>query len=95
VPVVDDGGRFLGFVSSSGLASLSWPWRLINVTPARHLAFGPFLSVSESDPVGSALRIMAHRGARMLALVDSDGTMVGVLSDVDALRAFHGPLSHP
>lgn len=86
VPVVDDEDRFMGFVSSGGLAARAWPWRLVAMTPARDLVFGRFLSVSVSEPLPIALRLMAHRGARAVALVDEEGVLQGVMSDIDALR---------
>ena len=86
LPVVDDQDRFVGFVSSHTL-SRPWPWRIVSMTPARDLVFGRFLAVRVSDPLPVALRLMAHRGARAVALVDAEGVLQGVLSDIDALRA--------
>ena len=87
VPVVDEGNHFIGFVSSQALAGRAWPWRLLSITPAEDLVFGRFLRVSVSDPLPTALRLMAHRGARAVALVDDAGVLQGVLSDIDALRS--------
>jgi CBS domain-containing protein len=87
LPVVDDEDRFVGFVSSHTLSSRPWPWRIVSMTPARDLVFGRFLAVRISDPLPVALRLMAHRGARAVALVDAEGVLQGVLSDIDALRA--------
>lgn len=87
LPVVDDQDRFVGFVSSQALSSRHWPWRVVSMTPARDLVFGRFLAVRVSDPLPVALRLMAHRGARAVALVDAEGVLQGVLSDIDALRA--------
>jgi CBS domain-containing protein len=39
-----------------------------------------------SLPLDAALRLMAHHGARAVALVDDEGLLKGVLSDIDALR---------
>lgn len=87
VPVVDEADRFIGFVSSQTLFSRPWPWRIVSITPARELVFGRFLAVMVSDPLPTALRLMAHRGARAVALVDREGVLKGVLSDINALRA--------
>lgn len=87
LPVVDDQDRFMGFVSSRALGSRSWPWRAVSMMPARDSVFGRFLAVRVSDPLPVALRLMAHRGARAVALVDAEGVLQGVLSDIDALRA--------
>jgi hypothetical protein len=86
VPIVDGVDRFIGFVSSRDIASRRWPSRLLRLVPAGELAFGRFLAAPASMPLDGALRLMAHHGARALALVDKNGLLQGVLSDIDALR---------
>lgn len=86
VPVVDDHDHFIGFVSAQGLNIRAWPWHLVALTPARDLVFGRFLNVAVSERLPVALRLMAHRGARAVALVDGEGVLKGVMSDIDALR---------
>ena len=91
LPVVDDSDRFLGFVSSAQLERPKWPWHRIAVTLAREFVAGASLLVPEVEPLGRALRMMARRGARSLALVDPSGVLRGVLTDVDALHAAAHP----
>jgi CBS-domain-containing membrane protein len=86
VPIVDGVDRFIGFVSSQDLASRVWPWRVLRLVPAGELSYGRFLAAPVSLPLDAALRLMAHHGARAVALVDDEGLLKGVLSDIDALR---------
>jgi CBS domain-containing protein len=87
LPVVGEDDRFLGFVSHRLLEGPQWPWHRIKITPASDLVAGASLTVLETERLGHALRWMAGRGARSLALVDALGRFRGLLSDVDALRA--------
>jgi len=89
VPVVDDQARFLGFVASRQLAP---PPRIRRPTvldsiPARDLTSGTVLAIHECTTVRAALRLMAHRSTRVLALVDDEGVLRGALSDIEALGA--------
>jgi len=90
VPVVDDIGRFVGFVSSAHLAKSPFPWRVTMAMAAGDLAFGSSLSVHETAPLSSALRVMARHAVREVALVDGAGGLHGVLTDLGALRALVG-----
>jgi hypothetical protein len=82
VPVVDAADRFAGFVSSHMPTALAGAVRAVGDS-----AFGPELAVSETESPLQALRLMAHRHACFVAVVDASGTPRGVLRDVDALRA--------
>jgi CBS domain-containing protein len=91
LPIVDDADRFLGFVTPKLLDEARWPFHRVAVALAREVAAGASLLVLETEPLGRALRLMARRGARSVALVDPDGVLQGVLTDVDALwAATHG-----
>ena len=88
LPVVDDAGRFIGFVTSGQFR----PSRHVRAwsasdTPARRVTTGSVLAIHEAKPVRTALRIMAHHGSRLIAIVDDDGVLRGTLSDIQALRA--------
>jgi hypothetical protein len=85
--VFDDADRFQGFVSSAQRTLPQWPWSGPGPVVARDLANGRALLVPETATVGSALRLMARRGARWLAVVDASGALRGALSDVAALSA--------
>lgn len=87
VPIVDGSDRFLGFVSATRLAKSRSSGRGASATLAGEIAVGASMLALESAPLAHALRVMARRGARSLALVDRSGVVRGVLSDVDALRA--------
>jgi CBS-domain-containing membrane protein len=87
VPLVDDADRFVGFVSSSSLAASTWPSRVAVLMRLRDLAFGSSLMIHESATLREALHMMAYRRTRWVAVVDSDGRLQGMLSDVDALSS--------
>lgn len=84
-PVVDAGDRFIGFLRERG-PSPRWPWHRSAPSFAAEMAACPTRVVRETEPLERALRVMAHCGARYLALIDSKGVLQGVLLDVDALR---------
>jgi CBS-domain-containing membrane protein len=86
VAVVDDQDRFLGFLSSVHDRP-GWPAARLDSALAREVATGPALLLLETEPMAQALRLMATRGVRALALVDASGAVQGVLLDLDALRA--------
>lgn len=83
--VVDERERFIGFVSTRSIARPRWPWSLPTSLLAGDLATGRALFVEETTPIGEAVRTMAARGARSLALIGDDGAVRGVLSDIAAL----------
>jgi CBS domain-containing protein len=87
LPVVDDEGRFVGFLSPDALRGPEWPWRRLALAKASELVSGGSLLVREEESLGRSLRVMARRGARALALIEPSGVLQGVLRDVDALRA--------
>jgi CBS-domain-containing membrane protein len=87
VPVVDEDDRFLGFVEAPEAGAKDLPPRLARTLPAEALIFGRSLWVRDGTPVRAALRTMAARHSRVLALVDDQGRLRGLLHDVDALRA--------
>jgi CBS-domain-containing membrane protein len=86
-PVVDEGGRFLGFVEAAEASATSAQPRLARTLPPEALIFGRSLWVRYGTPLRAALRTMAARHSRVLALVDDEGRLQGLLRDVDALRA--------
>jgi predicted transcriptional regulator len=60
------------------------------ILSAGDIALGSSLVVREADSVGQALRVMANRRARVVAVVDDSGTPRGVLRDVDLLSRLAG-----
>jgi CBS domain-containing protein len=87
VPVVDEDDRFLGFVEAPEAGATELPPRLARTLPAEALIFGRSLWIRDGTPVRAALRTMAARHSRVLALLDEQGRLRGLLHDVDALRA--------
>ena len=45
------------------------------------------LSIEEDAPVGTAIAVMAERQIRHLPVVDAQGTLVGIVTDRDAVKA--------
>ncbi len=84
LPIVDGAGRFLGFVSSRHVLHRR---RAFAQLPAHQLARNAGLAVHESSHIHEALRAMARQRARIVALVDDDRILSGVLSDLQALRS--------
>ena len=85
LPVLD-GEWFLGVATRRRLQVPRWPWAREVIARAADLAVGASLRVPETEPIGLAMRLMARRGARVLALVDPVGVVQGVLFDLDGLR---------
>jgi hypothetical protein len=90
IPVVDASSRFIGFVSSNQTAAGATTDRLAMAMPVGAIAIGPSLIVRETDSARHALRVMAHRRATVVAVVDDAGTPRGVLRDLDLLRLVAG-----
>jgi hypothetical protein len=96
VPVIDEAGRFLGFFAAGHAISPALPPRLARAMPVGARLFGSTLLVHEGTPWPQAVRLMARRRGRVLAITDESGVVRGVLSDLDALRAMAGAgPSHP
>lgn len=87
VPVVDDHGRFVGFVEAPQGSATGLPPRLARSLPAQSQLVGQALWIRDGTPLRRALHIMAARRSRILALVDDDGRLRGVLHDIDGLVA--------
>jgi hypothetical protein len=92
LPIVDEVDRFIGFASSTHPSRLPLPPRLIAGLPVREFAFGDTLVLSEAFRWADALRFMAHKHTRFVALLDDGGTPEGLLRDLDGLRAL---AAHP
>jgi CBS domain-containing protein len=78
VPVVDADMRFVGVLEGPRV-------RLDDA--------GAEVAIEEHVPIPAALARMAHKRARQVPVVARDGSLVGVLDDLDALRALreNGP----
>ncbi len=87
LPVVEEGNRFIGFISPREIAAPGLPPRLVLSLPVRHLAVGGSLALRDVASLRDALLLMMHHRMREVALVDEIGATTGILTDIDALRA--------
>lgn len=88
LPVVDTRGRFSGFVSRATAGDSGLPPRLSGVMRVGDMAIGHALAIGEDRSLREATEAMALRHGRALALVDSEGGVRGLLTDLEALRAW-------
>jgi CBS domain-containing protein len=77
--VVDHGGRLVGLVDAAEAALARASMR------ARELA-RPCEPIRESAPLSSAVDQMVRKRVRALAVVDDEGHVVALLTDLDALH---------
>jgi CBS domain-containing protein len=77
--VVDENGRLVGLVEAEDVA------RALGRVRARELArrVNP---IHESAPLSHAIDRMVHERARALPVIDDDGYVVALITDIDALR---------
>ena len=54
-------------------------------SPVRDLMSADMVTLSPSDNVESAMRLLVERGISAAPVVDSDGMVIGVLSDADLI----------
>jgi CBS domain-containing protein len=57
------------------------------------LMVSPVVTTTEDAPIADAVRTMTERGIKRLPVVDRAGTLVGIVSRVDVLRALAQPLA--
>jgi CBS domain-containing protein len=88
LPVVDERGRFCGFASHAIPGKSGLPPRLTSTMRVKDLAIGHALAIGEGCSLHDAVEALALRHARALAVVDSDGTVQGLLTDIEALRTW-------
>jgi CBS domain-containing protein len=77
--VVNDGGRLVGLVDAAAAT------QAIGSVRAHELA-RPCDPIRESAPLADAVAQMVRKRARALPVVDDDGRVVALLTDLDALR---------
>ncbi|HXX67882.1 MAG TPA: hypothetical protein VEK07_11900 [Polyangiaceae bacterium] len=88
LPVVDVDRRFCGFVSRVSLEESGLPPRLTWTMRVGDLAVGHALAIDERCTLHEAVEMLAVRRARTLAIVDSKASVRGLLTDIEALRAW-------
>jgi signal-transduction protein with cAMP-binding, CBS, and nucleotidyltransferase domain len=86
--IVDDGSRYIGIVTDSDLSRKAVARGLDpNTTTVTACMSKPVVTIEEDEPLFEAMSLMKKQGIRHLP-VTADGTIVGVLSVSDLLRAF-------
>jgi CBS domain-containing protein len=86
--IVDDGSRYIGIVTDSDLSRKAVAKGLDpNTTTVTACMSKSLITIEEDEPLSEAMTLMKKQGIRHL-LVTADGTIIGVLSVSDLLRAF-------
>jgi CBS domain-containing protein len=86
--MVDDGSRYIGIVTESDLSRKAVAKGLDpNSTTVMSCMSKAVTTIEEDEPITEAVALMKKQGIRHLP-VTADGTIIGVLSVTDLLRAF-------
>ncbi|MDE3226068.1 MAG: CBS domain-containing protein [Nitrospirota bacterium] len=86
--LVDDHRRYIGIITDTDLSRKGVGRGLDpNKTPVEACMSKPVISIEDSEPLASAIALMKAKGVRHLATTE-DGTIIGVLSVSDLLRAY-------
>jgi CBS domain-containing protein len=86
--IVDDGSRYVGIVTDSDLSRKAVAKGLDpNNTTVMACMSKSLVTIEEDEPLAEAMSVMKKQGIRHLP-VTADGTIIGVLSVSDLLRAF-------
>jgi CBS domain-containing protein len=98
VPVVDELGKVLGVVSEAdivwkeaaadgGRPVRTWLAKLEARTAGEAMT-SPAITVGADYRVADAARLMSRRGVNRLPVVDDEGTLTGIVTRADLVRAF-------
>lgn len=86
--IVDDGSRYIGIITDSDLSRKAVAKGLDpNTATVSSCMSRSIVTIEEDEPLSAAMSIMKKQGIRHLP-VTADGTIIGVLSVADLLRAF-------
>jgi signal-transduction protein with cAMP-binding, CBS, and nucleotidyltransferase domain len=86
--IVDDGSRYIGIVTESDLSRKAVAKGLDpNTTTVTACMSKSLVTIEEDELLSEAMGLMKKQGIRHLP-VTADGTIIGVLSVADLLRAF-------
>lgn len=86
--IVDDGSRYIGIITDSDLSRKAVARGVDpNATTVASCMSRSIVTIEEDEPLSAAMSIMKKQGIRHLP-VTADGTIIGVLSVADLLRAF-------
>ena len=86
--IVDDGSRYVGIITDSDLSRRAVAKGLDpNTATVKTCMSKSLLTIEEDEPLSEAMSLMKKQGIRHVP-VTADGTIIGVLSVSDLLRAF-------
>ncbi|GKS60414.1 hypothetical protein YTPLAS18_39410 [Nitrospira sp.] len=86
--IVDDGSRYVGIITDSDLSRRAVAKGLDpNSATVRSCMSKSLMTIEEDEPLSEAMSLMKKQGIRHVP-VTADGTIIGVLSVSDVLRAF-------
>lgn len=86
--IVDDGSRYIGIITDSDLSRKAVAKGMDpNTATVASCMSRSIVTIEEDEPLSAAMLVMKKQGIRHLP-VTADGTIIGVLSVADLLRAF-------
>lgn len=86
--LVDDGSRYLGIITDTDLSRKAVAKGLDpNATTVKACMSKPVISIEDDEPLATAIALMKKKAIRHIAVTE-DGTIIGVLSVSDILRAY-------
>lgn len=86
--LVDDGSRYLGIITDTDLSRKAVAKGLDpNTTAVKSCMSKPVISIEDDEPLATAIALMKQKAVRHVAVTE-DGTIIGVLSVSDILRAY-------
>lgn len=88
--LVDDGSRYIGIITDTDLSRKAVAKGLDpNTTTVTMCMTKPVVTIEDSEALSEAAMLMKKSGIRHLPVTE-DGTIIGVLSVADLLRAYEG-----
>jgi len=86
--LVDDGSRYLGIITDTDLSRKAVAKGLDpNTAAVKSCMSKPVISIEDDEPLATAIALMKKKAIRHIAVTE-DGTIIGVLSVSDILRAY-------
>jgi CBS domain-containing protein len=86
--LVDDDRRYVGIITDTDLSRKGVARGMDpNTTPVKHCMSKPVITIEDSQPLAAAVNLMKAKGIRHVGVTE-DGTIIGILSVSDILRAY-------
>jgi len=86
--LVDDGLRYVGIITDTDLSRKAVARGLDPLTTTVKTCMSkPVVTIEDNEPITAAISLMKQKGIRHLAVTE-DGTIIGILSVSDLLRAY-------